>query len=336
MTKEIKFILPVVVFLVFIVSGCVKKTPDTDTAVPAVAEAETIPQPAHPEGDFEYFEGEVMIIPPGETSWSSVDSETLLEEGTTVKTGPDSFARLYLDENKQIDMDEESSFEIKSKGEDSCIEMFYGAMRTRISGIDRDRVEIYTPVAVASVRGTDFAVIYEKEDLCEVEVYTGSIQLASAAQEETDFIPIEVNENFAASVRSAQAPEIIGEITDLRQLRWIHLDERMKTFNKLRKLRTVEASLRRQRGLLRAASQEEQSAIRQKIARLRTEQTALEREAQAHSDRLDEVSRRYAEIREEQALRRRQLIEQQREEIIQERLRKIEEERERRRRELED
>ncbi len=317
-----------------ILYGCAKTSPDT--AVPLDPKPEEISVPASPLESFSYFEGEVMVILPGESEWTVVESGTVLEEGSTVRTGPDSFARIYLDADKQIDMDEETSFEVKSKGEETSIEMFYGALRARISGIDREKMDIHTPVAVASVRGTDFAVIYEKEGLCEVEVYGGSILLAAVPAEEAYFPPVEVSENFAASARLAEAPVIIGEITDTRQLRWIHFDERMQSFLNLRRLRAVEAYLRRQRGLLRAAPAEEQGPIREKIGRLRTEQAALEREKEARSEILEEIRLRYSGIRQEQAERRRLIIEQQRKEIIEQRLKRIEEERQRRRRELEE
>ncbi|MGM0568230.1 MAG: FecR family protein [Elusimicrobiota bacterium] len=278
-------------------------------------------------GAFLSHTGEVLIMHPGENKWINVDKTTIITPGSIIKTGADSYARFQMNGTALMELNEDSSVEI-SKNE---VEMFYGALRAKIEDISKEGLKIKTPVAVAAARGTLFAVIYEEKNVCEAEVYEGKIEFSALKLPKQ---PLKIKENLYARFKKGQEAKIIGEITDLRELRWIHLEERIRNSDIKREIIKNRALLLRLRGMLRSAAKSETDDINKEIKNLQTRNAGLENNLKINEKSLDEINEEYARIREEKARSRRELIQEQRQNIIKQRLQRIEEEKERRRKRL--
>ncbi len=113
--------------------------------------------------------GDVRISKSGGEKTFEAKKNTNLTHGDRIITGRDSWAKLSLDGNKEIKIDEKSYISLseltydKEKGEKTGIKLFVGKLWTSIKkklGKD-DEFNISTPNAVMGARGTKFSVSYD-------------------------------------------------------------------------------------------------------------------------------------------------------------------------------
>lgn len=98
--------------------------------------------------------------------WIEVSTDTSLEQGDTVLTGSSGTAVLSIDGESTIELGSDSEFRIETvQPEGFNFFLSVGELLAKVKSLleTKQTLNIRTPVAVAAVRGTEFAVSYNKE-----------------------------------------------------------------------------------------------------------------------------------------------------------------------------
>ena len=137
-------------------------------------------------------------------------ADMLLDAGDKVKTGPESRAEVGLDGDSVIEIGPDSEFEVAGlERKNAEFGLNIGSLLSKVRSLfaNGGRMDIRTPTAVASVRGTEFAVEQDAQGQSHVGVFdegkvvlsapggTGGERLLQANQEasvEKGFRPSEV------------------------------------------------------------------------------------------------------------------------------------------------
>lgn len=121
--------------------------------------------------------GQVEIKPQGRTVWEIAKPGQDISPGTQIKTGKASSVRIKTSQNHQLRLSPTTTIEVKQlTKEKTSIQVLIGRMRSVVKKLkERASYEVRTPVAVASVRGTDFDTIVEDENKSAFEVYDGVV-----------------------------------------------------------------------------------------------------------------------------------------------------------------
>ncbi|MBI4801620.1 MAG: FecR domain-containing protein [Elusimicrobia bacterium] len=114
------------------------------------------------------FTGTVDVLAQGETdSWRAAESEMPLSAGDKVRAGESSSAEITLDGGGVIRLGADSVVDISSL--ESRSSSFFLRLGSLVAKIQRElleraeRLEVRTPSAVCSVRGTEFGVEHDRE-----------------------------------------------------------------------------------------------------------------------------------------------------------------------------
>ncbi len=150
-------------------------------------------------------EGAVTVVSQKEeTSVQLGDDEDLpLETGDRVRTGADGAAEITLDGETVMELGPGSDFTVKSLERSN---LFFGLDLGRLVAtvkalLPQDKMEIHTPVCVAAVRGTEFAVTQSAEGETEVGVFDeGQIDVAGGGE------TVRIGANQETSVGRGRAP----------------------------------------------------------------------------------------------------------------------------------
>lgn len=151
-----------------------------------------------------YTKGKVQVMASGTKTWNNANMGQFIYEGDTVRTGPASRAGLTytgaietrLNANTTIKVE---PAELANKGEGDKIQMLFGKVWTKILK-KRTKFQIYTPVAVCSVRGTEYETDVEKDGRTDVKVYEGEVELFN------NYGSKKVNKNSKSSVGAGSPP----------------------------------------------------------------------------------------------------------------------------------
>lgn len=128
--------------------------------------------------------GQVMVLEPEAAAPRALADSEPVFEGSRITAGENSFAEIDLLDGSEVKVDEMTQVDLsKVSAEPESLErnidlsMLYGALRISAQEgfSDRSVFKITTPVSVAGVRGTDFAVEYESEDESHVDVFDGEV-----------------------------------------------------------------------------------------------------------------------------------------------------------------
>jgi hypothetical protein len=155
-------------------------------------------------------QGAVDILKAGSSTWQPVEADTRIEAGSRVRTGPDAAVQLTffegsttdLTSNTEVSIDQMSSLK-KDVGRVIILQQWTGRTYHRVQPLlDVDsRFEVETPSAVASVRGTEFALDVETDGATRVIVVEGLVNVE--AQEIV--VPVEAGHETVA--RPQHPPE---------------------------------------------------------------------------------------------------------------------------------
>lgn len=114
--------------------------------------------------------GQVQVLAAGQTQATTAAPKAKLEDGDVVMTGPDSYATLEFPDGTAITVAPSSIFEIRlleySRGgrwRSRSFRLLGGQIFAKVSkyfGSESD-LRVYTPSAVAAVRGTQFSLAYD-------------------------------------------------------------------------------------------------------------------------------------------------------------------------------
>ncbi len=119
-----------------------------------------------------WFSGDVRVSRDGR--WSAAGRDTALERSDRVKTGPNSRALMIVDGTSRVWIGQNAEVEVSSVGEESAFGLLLGKLRAKVKLMAGRRFKVKTPVCVASVRGTEFALSYDGV----LEVLEGRVEFA--------------------------------------------------------------------------------------------------------------------------------------------------------------
>ena len=155
-------------------------------------------------------QGAVDILVAGSSTWQPVEMDAQIEAGTRVRTGPAASARLVFFDGSTTDLAPDTEISIvqmrsrrQGEGKVIILQQRTGQTYYRVQPLlDADsRFEIETPSAVASVRGTEFALDVGADGATLVVVVEGLVNVK--AQEVT----ISVEAGHGTLARPQQPPE---------------------------------------------------------------------------------------------------------------------------------
>ncbi len=272
-----------------------------------------------PKGDFIYIEGNVQIREKDSTEWIQVSEDTAVSEGAVIKLENNSYAEVSLDENKKMEINEETMVGINSKGSKTSLDVIYGSLRAKVKKIPDEEMEIRTPVAVAAVRGTEFAVIHEEEDTAEVEVFDGEV----AFKREDDTEEIRVTKDQWAKAGKDLKAKVIGKITAKRELRWKHLKFKRELFLNLRAVKRNKIQILRLGKMYRITRDpDKKKTVKEKLDKLIQENEILEKDLADKKKVITKIKRQYITQRTKKSPARRKLIEKRKKQIIERKIKK--------------
>ncbi|MFC2048859.1 FecR domain-containing protein [Elusimicrobiota bacterium] len=194
-----------------------------------------------PQGDFIFIEGDIKIRKKGEEEWIQVTEKTQLSEESEIELGSNSYIEVVVSEKSSLDINEETRIRIIKKDKNVTLDMMFGSLKAKVQKLEDEEIVIKTPIAVAAVRGTEFAVLYEDKESSEIEVYDGSVSVKNVPLKKEDSgTEIEVTKDKWVYVKSGMRPEIRGMITEERKIRWDHIKSKKQLFLSIRKLKRLE------------------------------------------------------------------------------------------------
>ncbi|MFW6172352.1 MAG: FecR domain-containing protein, partial [Elusimicrobiota bacterium] len=220
-----KLLFSCLLMISFLITGCLKNTKAEMPSKKKSIEPDIEVEISKKNNDITYAEGEVRIYSKKNKKWVDIEKIKKISSGDKIKTGEDSYAELNIDE-KEVVMNEQSMIEIVKK--DKLINTIYGSLKAKVKELTEQELEIKTPVSVVAVRGTEVAVIYEKEDTAEIEVYEGEVEVGSLG-DKSEKIKID-NKEIWVKVEKGKKPQLMGKIESERKLRWLHLEEKKKLY----------------------------------------------------------------------------------------------------------
>lgn len=126
-----------------------------------------------------------------------------LYPGDTIVTDSNSTALLLLSNGGTVSLSPNSQFTIKQS---NTFELSFGRLRAEFQKILTQRVKILTPTSVTAVRGTEFTIEVDSNNVTKVAVFGGEVEV-------TD--PISNNTVLLTENQTIEMPEVPGGLSEL-------------------------------------------------------------------------------------------------------------------------
>ncbi len=273
------------------------------------------------EGNFSYFEGNVTIKDPKSNKWEKVTDSTKLTKGSKIKLDSGAYAAVKTDAGSQLDLNEDTAFKYNHGTAGENIKLYWDAIKAKVDGLAGEDMKIRTPVAVAAVRGTMFAVLYEEKDISDVEVYDGKVAVAARGKEAEDEITVD-KDNWA-KVKAGQKPAGQGKIPETRKLRWKHLKNKKELFCNLRKLKfQIAAETRLKYKLKNVKNKKDRELISKKLQTISDNRKETAETIKVNKKKIKKLAAQYKKLRNQNIKARQEFINRKRKEIIRGRMEK--------------
>lgn len=239
--------------------------------------------------------GPVDLQPAGAADWEPAQEQTPLQSGDRIKTGKGGFARVSLDGEAILELDELSQLTVRSVQYSSAsFSLSAGALLGKIKDLfaRKRRFEVRTPAAVCAVRGTEFAVSHSTAsgDTAAGVFDNGEVLLGGVSDKESDYVSVSSGREAVLSPGGARPH--VGEMQRLkrRKARMAQVSLRVDALKS-----TWRRSDAKQRALLRRQLLKQRKAA---SAQGRAEALDKKRNArQAQARRQAEARQQKAEIR---------------------------------------
>lgn len=180
-----------------------------------------------------------VLIDPGESNmaekvWEPALIGTAFKEGDRIKTGASGYAELKFNDGSKIKLSNNTVITIKTKKTDkgfiSKIKINVGKIWCNIVSPRAMQLDIETPAANATIRGTEFEVNCEKENLSVLSVYNGTVEFYN------DYGAVTVGKLQESIAETGKAPSEPVSI-QMEQRRWfnkyiIHYERTRESFFK--------------------------------------------------------------------------------------------------------
>ncbi|MFH1414602.1 MAG: FecR family protein [Elusimicrobiota bacterium] len=113
--------------------------------------------------------------------WKKLADETELNEGDQVSVGPESEVVITVDENT-ITLSEGTLFRFRLISDDTKIDFWHGRMKARIRKLSMNHsFEVISPVAVSTVKGTEFDMEVTGDNTAKIRTYSGKVSVKDLA-----------------------------------------------------------------------------------------------------------------------------------------------------------
>ena len=125
-----------------------------------------------------FVKGKLQVQPAGSKDWHALASGQFVNEGDTLKTGPASRASIVFAGGIETRLNSNSTFRIEEQGVDKAsnasIIMSIGQVWTKILR-KGTKFDVHTPVAVCSVRGTEYETDVNEHGDTDLKVFEGEV-----------------------------------------------------------------------------------------------------------------------------------------------------------------
>jgi len=124
--------------------------------------------------------GNVQVYSPHSDMWYDAGSNLVMKEGQKIRTsGNRSRATVRMEDDSKVEVGPNSNVSFESLNKESPkIKIGLGRLKAWVSKIKRSKFEVHTPIAVCSVRGTEFDVAVDEKGNTEVEVLEGEVAVS--------------------------------------------------------------------------------------------------------------------------------------------------------------
>ena len=169
--------------------------------------------------------GDVEVLAQGEAEWKPAEKGMKLDEGYSIRSGPDSkavavFAEkmiMAVEQNTEIDL--EKLQKSRRHGVNFKMDLNKGQMWSDVGKLKTKRSKFFveTPQAVTGVRGTVFTVEVSSDNTTKVGVIKGSVGVRTRGAART---PTAVGENTMTEVAEGEVPAQPTEISSEYIAQW--------------------------------------------------------------------------------------------------------------------
>jgi hypothetical protein len=169
--------------------------------------------------------GDVEVLPKGETEWKRAEEGMSLDEGYSIRSGPDSKAIAVFAEQVIMAVEPESEIDLqklqKSRrtGINFKMDLNKGQLWNDVGKLRSKRSKFFveTPQAVTGVRGTVFTVHVSPDAKTRVGVVEGAVDVRTIG---LTIMPTIVGENAMTEVSENEAPVAPGTISEDYLAQW--------------------------------------------------------------------------------------------------------------------
>lgn len=169
-------------------------------------------------GEINNPKGKVDVMRNGQNAWGAAMQGLPLGGGDRIKTGPRSMCDMELDDGSMIHLAANSetkieSLEIKEGQNVSAFSLFVGKMIASINKLKVTKMQVHTPMCVAALRGTEFAVDTSSSET-EVGVFDGAVAVKNTdlSGEELETMVQKDQETKVAAGQKPLPPGKLGEV----------------------------------------------------------------------------------------------------------------------------
>jgi hypothetical protein len=133
-----------------------------------------------------YVTGDVRLVRPGETQAQPLQAGMALSQGTAIEVGLDGFARLQLSDGSVVRIPAGSRIRLSGVPQEDAAHAGRTVIQMDAGRVDASvrprrnkasRFEVHTPLAIASVRGTEFGVAIQRGAAVTSDVLQGVVDL---------------------------------------------------------------------------------------------------------------------------------------------------------------
>jgi hypothetical protein len=180
--------------------------------------------------------GDVEVLTRGETEWKLAEKGMSLDEGYSIRSGPDSTAVAVFAEKVIMAVEHDTEIDLvklqksRRQGINFKMDLNKGQLWSDVGKLKTKRSKFYveTPQAVTGVRGTVFTVEVSPDNTTKVGVIKGSVDVRTRGMART---PTAVGENAMTEIAEGVAPTQPTEISGEYIAQW---DEYKTRFQRIR------------------------------------------------------------------------------------------------------
>ncbi len=187
------------------------------------------------------IQGEVEVLPDGETEWGKAEQGQALNPGDKVRTMDDSAVEMEYDSGALSSLESNSEMRIKSAISDydndkykTTLNLTLGKILVNVKKLGKEKLifGVETPVAVAAVRGTEFVVDATSADDTAVATFSGKVRVKKKGMKE--FVVVKKNRKIEIKKKTIKLrkPSKIDKKTLKLKKKFVRLKKKAITFRK--------------------------------------------------------------------------------------------------------